>query len=1345
QQIHKQHIMFRKTLEDSLASWKQTPMLRPVLEALLPIVKKYREQLPGQISKLIYAIDALRFEPHLAFNRKFLNPPSSSPSLTLRPTSPSSSSSSSSTSPLSLSSSSASLPSSPSGQHTALNSFRDVYSNILDHLEGYDAFSTDVARETPLIHEERELTSSTVTQIRGCIAEVFSRILHARKTAFLPTVRACMRSSERLVIPHRLQREGLLTFMISKNPAKMIPQKNWVYLFDDLLLCIPIIERVGLLTTSTNISEVGTVIPLLTTWIVALPDAPGLWTNAFMLSTPEEQLTCCARSPAERDIWMRSIIACIQFSVKRSSENSPLRRLVKAIRAFNSGSPRHVINELFPVPAEAPVFADPDDIFHSFSSRDLQVAVFLLKAPGLAKVKIGEFLASLSSRRILAAYVSLFDFASVPFTDSLRRFLTAFRLSGEAQAIDRVMEFFAFRYLECNPSAFSHRDTAYVLAFSLIMLNTDAHNPSIKNKMQLSQFISNNRGMDQGKDLPVMLLQTLYFEIVNNEIKPPPTTDHDVELITWLLERDHVSSHPDVLTFPPAISPLQILGLNRQPQPSVEQSMEQSIESPAEQSSEQPIEQPIEQPMENNPIQDHPPSDVQNPDQDLPLTQDSSAQDLSIQDLPLPQDPLSPVVPRSVPADDLATQAPPPLLSLTEPTPSQSPLPPTAAPAPAPAAPVSHSSPAQLIPTPEKPPSEAVPHPSPLALSSSSLQPGPRPDRTLTRQNTNPELVQRGSSTAKPSLESLLGLTQEERYAKYRHADGSVYKGYWINCKAHGMGIKAFGGAAPATSAAATAAAAAAAAKGTLVMMYDGHWVSGQMEGHGCLTHFEWGCSFTGTWAGWRGQGAVRYQDGRAFTGEWAISEPNHVNVSMFGTLHRFDGSSYVGFLSNHNCHGIGLLRRATPSSVILANWVTNEISGFGPLFCPSTGDLLLTGWRLGNVYGSGVWATRSGVCINSIKFRGPWKGRISSKAATIDNFNSADLFFGVNRVLPLWSPVIESFARHYGVTQVRSKHARSLVAAFSKILTSWLEPITREADRSRVLFSSISGLVHSFVHYLILLFNPKTSLSSSSSTAPPSVAITPAPSIPETIRSSTRKTPTSGPSSTRHSIETAGGFSPSGVAVGNFTLTSLPLVVPSFASPAAFQAALLTSIPAFLVDVSALNAIKTTSPEAFFPASLATGVVENETLDHPTLIAELWRHLPFSSHLFAWVCRRYPPESSLTSPDTLQTPASSSSTSETSEPSAESSTYSRQDQAVARLRQLPSKQDPYAKLNCLAAVLELMVLDFVEDSDAFRQCLLDIIHQAKVPNFQAELDIIRYFAIYQNHAISTFTEVLGD
>jgi brefeldin A-inhibited guanine nucleotide-exchange protein len=81
------------------------------------------------------------------------------------------------------------------------------------------------------------------------------------------------------------------------------------------------------------------------------------------------------------------------------------------------------------------------------------------------------------------------------------------------------MEQFARRYCENNPDVFPDQDTAFILAFSLIMLNTDAHHPAVQNKMTKSEFIKNNRGIWAGADPPQEFLETLYDRIVENEIK----------------------------------------------------------------------------------------------------------------------------------------------------------------------------------------------------------------------------------------------------------------------------------------------------------------------------------------------------------------------------------------------------------------------------------------------------------------------------------------------------------------------------------------------------------------------------------------------------------------------------------------------------------------------------------------------------------------------------------------------------------------------------------------------------------------------------------------------------------
>ncbi|CAL9038337.1 unnamed protein product [Musa banksii] len=149
------------------------------------------------------------------------------------------------------------------------------------------------------------------------------------------------------------------------------------------------------------------------------------------------------------------------------------------------------------------------------------IAAFLRSASGLNKTLIGDYLGEREdlSLKVMHAYVDSFDFQGMEFDEAIRCFLKGFRLPGEAQKIDRIMEKFAERYCKCNPKAFTSADTAYVLAYSVILLNTDAHNPMVKNKMSPDDFIRNNRGIDDGKDLPEEFLRSLFDRISKNEIK----------------------------------------------------------------------------------------------------------------------------------------------------------------------------------------------------------------------------------------------------------------------------------------------------------------------------------------------------------------------------------------------------------------------------------------------------------------------------------------------------------------------------------------------------------------------------------------------------------------------------------------------------------------------------------------------------------------------------------------------------------------------------------------------------------------------------------------------------------
>jgi len=149
----------------------------------------------------------------------------------------------------------------------------------------------------------------------------------------------------------------------------------------------------------------------------------------------------------------------------------------------------------------------------------------LLRKPNsrLTQGAIGEFLGAhdADALAVMRAYAHTFDFTSIPIDDALRTFLGGFKLPGEAQKIDRLMEAFAARFCACNPSAYPSSDAAYILAFAVVMLNTDAHNPLTDASMKMSErdFVSMAKAADATSELDDEDVAAIYARVSANEIK----------------------------------------------------------------------------------------------------------------------------------------------------------------------------------------------------------------------------------------------------------------------------------------------------------------------------------------------------------------------------------------------------------------------------------------------------------------------------------------------------------------------------------------------------------------------------------------------------------------------------------------------------------------------------------------------------------------------------------------------------------------------------------------------------------------------------------------------------------
>ncbi|CCH59974.1 hypothetical protein TBLA_0C01600 [Henningerozyma blattae CBS 6284] len=167
----------------------------------------------------------------------------------------------------------------------------------------------------------------------------------------------------------------------------------------------------------------------------------------------------------------------------------------------------------------------------------------------LNKKMIGLVLCDPNNTELLEKFNDLFDFRSLRVDEAIRVLLTKFRLPGESQQIERIIEAFSKKFskdVECvttddesnisdnqclspNKKQNSKRekvvpdqDSVFVLSYSIIMLNTDLHNPQVKEHMTFDEYSSNLKGCYNGNsDFPVWYLQRIYSSIEDKEIVMP--------------------------------------------------------------------------------------------------------------------------------------------------------------------------------------------------------------------------------------------------------------------------------------------------------------------------------------------------------------------------------------------------------------------------------------------------------------------------------------------------------------------------------------------------------------------------------------------------------------------------------------------------------------------------------------------------------------------------------------------------------------------------------------------------------------------------------------------------------
>jgi hypothetical protein len=145
------------------------------------------------------------------------------------------------------------------------------------------------------------------------------------------------------------------------------------------------------------------------------------------------------------------------------------------------------------------------------------IAHLLHTVPGLLGKQIGEYLSRRENEFILLEFFNQLDLR-YPFLPALRQALSSsLHLPGEAEQIDRVVQSWASCWVAANPECTLTADTAYILAFAAVMLNSDLHNPQVKQRMSAQAFIQNLRGALNSDQMTDSELVSVYESIKNEQ------------------------------------------------------------------------------------------------------------------------------------------------------------------------------------------------------------------------------------------------------------------------------------------------------------------------------------------------------------------------------------------------------------------------------------------------------------------------------------------------------------------------------------------------------------------------------------------------------------------------------------------------------------------------------------------------------------------------------------------------------------------------------------------------------------------------------------------------------------
>ncbi|KAF2074690.1 hypothetical protein CYY_004004 [Polysphondylium violaceum] len=156
-----------------------------------------------------------------------------------------------------------------------------------------------------------------------------------------------------------------------------------------------------------------------------------------------------------------------------------------------------------------------------------ELSKFFKETEGLDKVALGVYISEKEdfNLEVLSCFTDLFNFNGFTLDGALRYYLSHFRLVGEAQKVDRIMETFSKKFYTDNSHNegfhLENSEATFILSFAIVMLATDLHSVSIKkeNRMTKAAWLKMNAGNNGGKQFDESYLLAIYDRISQEPLK----------------------------------------------------------------------------------------------------------------------------------------------------------------------------------------------------------------------------------------------------------------------------------------------------------------------------------------------------------------------------------------------------------------------------------------------------------------------------------------------------------------------------------------------------------------------------------------------------------------------------------------------------------------------------------------------------------------------------------------------------------------------------------------------------------------------------------------------------------